>query len=169
MKIGFLAPSAFTALFAVGFALAQQAPPPRPHFGPGGPPRDLETRLTQHLGLTAVQQNAVHTIIAERQVATKGMREQMHTLHTALTAAIKAGNESQIEKANLEVETLHQQQTTIHAKSIAKIYAALTPAQQAKVGAHLEMLMDRGGPGPRGRMGPPPQGQARPAPPAQQQ
>jgi Spy/CpxP family protein refolding chaperone len=169
MKTGFLALSLLTA----GLALAQQAPAQRPHFGPGGPDGpngNLETRLTQRLGLTAEQQNKVHTVLAERQVMTKGMMTQMQTAHTALTAAIKTGDESQIDKASQEVASLHQQQTAIHAKSVAKIYAALTPAQQAKVGPHLEMLMGAdgprpGGPGPRHRMAPPPQGQA---PPAQQ-
>jgi Spy/CpxP family protein refolding chaperone len=171
MKTAFLTLSLMTA----GFAFAQQAPAPRPHFGPGGPggPHgDLEARLTQRLGLTAEQQNKVHTVLAERQVVSKGMMTQMQQAHAAMTAAIKSGDESQIDKANQELASLHQQQSAIHAKGVAKIYAALTPAQQAKVGPHLEMLMGGdgfgpGGPGPRRRMGPPPQG--KPAAPAQQQ
>jgi Spy/CpxP family protein refolding chaperone len=118
--------------------------------------------LTQALGLSAEQQNKLHTVLLDRQVQTKGMAEQMRTLHTSLAAAVKSGDESLIDKASLDIANLHQQQTAIHAKSVAKIYAALTPAQKTKVGANLEMLMGPAGPGPRRRNRP------QPSPPAQQ-
>jgi Spy/CpxP family protein refolding chaperone len=151
-----------------GFLAAQQGTQPgvpaRRNFGPGpgGPERNLEQRLTQRLSLTAEQQNKVHTILAERDVIAKGSREQAQALNTSLTAAVKAGNEDQIDRISQDIANLHQKQVALHGKSMAKIYAALSPAQQAKVGPNLEMLMGRGFPGPGQRPGPggPPKGAA---------
>ncbi|MGD1097788.1 MAG: Spy/CpxP family protein refolding chaperone [Bryobacteraceae bacterium] len=161
-------------LFAVGasFLAAQQTTAPtRPDWGRrGGAPPSFEQRLTQRLGLTAEQQNSIHTIIAEREVILRGNREQMQTLNKSLTAAIKTGNTSEIDSLSQQMASLHQQQIAQHSKSVAKMYAALTAEQQAKVGANLEMLrgpgefMPRPGPG-RGPGGPRPGG---PAPPAAQ-
>jgi len=162
-------------LFAVGasFLAAQQptAPPARPEWGRhGGAPLSFEQRLTQKLGLTAEQQNSIHTIIAEREVILRGNREQTQTLNKSLTAAIKTGNTGEIDSLSQQMATLHQAQIAQHSKSVAKMYAALTPAQQAKVGTNLEMLRGPGEFGPRpgqgrGPGGPRPGG---PAPPAAQ-
>jgi Spy/CpxP family protein refolding chaperone len=160
-------------LFAVGasFLAAQQTTtaPTRPDWGRrGGPPLSFEQRLTQKLGLTAEQQNTVHTIIAEREVILRGNRQQTETLNKSLTAAIKAGNTTEIDSLSQQMATLHQAQIAQHSKSVAKMYAALTPAQQAKVGTNLEMLRGGFGPGPRrGPGGPPPGAPGAQAPPAQ--
>ena len=118
----------------------------------------MEQRLTARLGLTAEQQNKVHTILAERDVVAKGSGEQMQALNTSMTAAIKAGSEDQIDRISQDMANLHQKEVSLHGKTMAKIYAALTPAQQTKVGPDLEMLMGRGfpGPGPRPGTGAPP-------------
>jgi Spy/CpxP family protein refolding chaperone len=105
----------------------------------------FEQRLTRNLGLTAVQQNLVHTALAERAVVGKGTTQQIRTLHGSLITAIKAANESQIDQISTQLETLRQQDTALRAKTISKIYGSLTPAQQAKAGPNLELLM--GGPG----------------------
>jgi len=146
----YLALSLITAVSLL--AQPPQGAGPRGHFGPppdgtgpGGP--NLEYRLTRSLSLTAEQQNKVHTAIEESHVQTKGMMEQMQNLHKALAAAVKSGDESQIEKASTDIANLHQQQTSIHGKTMAKVYAALTADQKTKVGPNLEMLM---GPGVRG-------------------
>src|SRR5262249_11128517 len=146
-------------LLAAG-ALLAQPPGPRPRFGgPGGRggPHDFATRLSPHLGLTAAQQNKVHTIMAESRVATKGSHEPTPSLNASLKDAIKAGDEMTIEKITQEMGALHQQQTANHAKTMAKIYATLTPDQRTKVGPNLEMLL--GGPVGGRRLGPAPQQQ----------
>jgi Spy/CpxP family protein refolding chaperone len=144
------------SLLAAGLAVAQP-PAGRRGFGPGGAPggapRDFETRLTQRLGLSATQQNTVHTVMAESKLSMQNMHQQMQTAHSALTEAIKSGDETRIEKAAQDMGNLHQQQTAIHAKSMAKIYATLTPDQKTKAGANLEMLM--GGPMGGHRLAPP--------------
>src|SRR5579883_62438 len=149
--------SIILSLLAAGIMVAQP-PAPKPRFGrgPGGPPRDFETRLAQNLNLTAEQQNKVHTVMAESRLSMQGVHQQMQTAQAALTEAIKSGDETQIDKASQNVANLHQQQTAIHAKATAKIYSALTADQKAKVGPNLELLM--GGPagGRRPGMPPPP-------------
>ena len=148
------------SLLAAGL-LSAQPPAPRPRFGPGQNgqhPRGLEERLTQNLGLSAEQQNKVHTILAESQLS-QPTRQQMETLRQSLNDAIKAGDEVQIDKITQEMGAMHQQQTALHAKTSAKIYALLTPDQKTKVGANLEMLMGPPMGGPRARMQPPQQQQ----------
>ena len=120
----------------------------------------FEQHLTKALTLSATQQNTVHTVLAERHVATKGFPQQMQSLHSQMVAAIKSGNSSQIESITQQMGSLHQQEQTAHATAISKIYQSLTPEQKTKVGQNLEMLMRGGfggpgfGPGRRG--GPPP-------------
>ena len=150
--------SIILSLLAAGMLVAQPPAPPagqRPHMmgrGPGGP-RDFETRLTQNLGLSAEQQNKVHTIMAESRLSTQGTHQQMQTAQAALTDAIKAGDETRIDKASQDIANLQQQQTAMHARSMAKIYATLTADQKTKVGPNLELL--RGGPAGGRRPGPP--------------
>lgn len=112
-----------------------------------GPRRDFESRLAQNLGLSAEQQNKIHGILAESRL-NQPDREQMRSLQASLTDAIKAGDEVKIDQITQQMGTFHQQQQAVHAKTIAKIYATLTPDQKTKAGQNLEMLM--GGPGGRG-------------------
>jgi Spy/CpxP family protein refolding chaperone len=155
MKIGSIALS----LLAAGLVVAQ-SPAPHPRMGPagGGPGgRNFEQRLATDLGLSAEQQNKVHTTLAESNLAVQGSHQKMQDLHTALSAAIKSGNEGEIDRISQEMATLHQQQTAARAKSVAKIYSILTADQKAKVGENLQMLMGGpglGGPNPRMRQRP---------------
>jgi len=150
-------------------------PPPPPHGrGPGGPFGPLsERRLTQQLGLTAEQQNKVHTVLEESKVLQQGMGQKESDARTRLAAAVRSGDESQIDSVSTELSQVHQQRTAAQAKAWAKIYATLTPAQKTRVDGELNRAMGLpGGPGPgpggRGpRRGPPPGG-APPAPPTQQ-
>jgi Spy/CpxP family protein refolding chaperone len=160
MKTCFLALS----LLGASLASAQQsasttpAPAPRPHGRPNGNfEQTFEQHLATRLGLNATQQNALHTALMESRTQRQGMDQQRQTLHTSMTAAIKAGNTGQIEALSQQLGALHQQEMAIHANTAAKVYATLTPAQQTKVGAHPEMLGGPGGagfgPGPGPRMG----------------
>ena len=119
--------------------------------GTQDPDQRFEQRLTTRLGLSAPQQNIVHTSRQESRTLSTGLNEQMRTLRTSLHAAMKAGDEGQIDQISQQIATVHQQQTAIHSKMVAKIYASLTPDQKTKVGEHLEMLGGEAGHGPRGR------------------
>ena|ERR1700735_4217709 len=155
------------SLFAAGLVCAQSTPQAAPAGpghgrGPHGNPDDMfEARLTRHLSLSASQQNAVHTVLAERRVTTSAIGPQLRTLHTQMVTAVKNGDEAGMEKITTEMSTLHQQEEVAHAKAASKIYASLTADQKAKIGNHLEMLMEHGSPGFGGRGfgrhgGPPP-------------
>lgn len=174
------------SLLISGLAFAQTTPEsPRQgrQFGrrmgqPGTPEQAqqrFEQRLAQHLSLSATQQNKVHTVLADSNVQSNGLNEKMHSLHATLDTAIKNGDEAQIDKLSTDIANLHQQQTAIHSKTIARIYSTLTADQKTMVGDRLEMLSGRGpglgfGPppgGPRGRGPGGPNGQRRPAAPIQ--
>jgi Spy/CpxP family protein refolding chaperone len=155
MKVSHIALSLITAA-AITLAQPPQGQGPR-HFG-----GDMETRLTRHFGLNAAQQNTLHTALEEERTQTKGMMQQMHTLHQSLAAAVKAGNSGQIDSVTQQISTLEQQRSSIHAKQMIKVYSTLTAEQQAKAGPNLEMLLGPGmhpmGRGPRpGRPTTPPQ------------
>lgn len=112
----------------------------------------FEQHLTERLGLSASQVSVVHAARVEARTNSQSLNEQMRSLHTQLNAAVKAGDEGQIDAISSNIATIHQQQTSINAKATAKIYAALTADQKTKVGDHLEML--EGGGGGRGFGGP---------------
>jgi hypothetical protein len=149
-----------------GLALAQTATTPAPATGtltrgrgPGrdfgrGPGRGLdvfgpnaEARLTKQLGLDATQQNTLHTAILGAQVQRKGLNEKASSLQTQLATAVKAGNESSIESISQDLSGLHEQQTSIHAKTLSSLYNSLNATQKAKA----EPMLNRelGVPGPR--------------------
>lgn len=146
--------------------------------GPGGSifAPNAEARITKQFSLNASQQNTLHQALASAQVQTQGMREKESTLRAQLGTAVKGGDESGIDRNATDIETLHQQQTSIRAKTLSTIYNSLTPAQKAK----FEPMMDRelGLPGPgRGRGAGPgtsgtsprgPRGTQQPAPAPQQ-
>jgi len=129
-------------------AVAQQAQT-RQSNGQGE--QRFEQHLTQRLGLSADQQSRLHTALVESRTLSQGMNQQMRTLQTSLHAAIKAGDEGQIDTITRDIAGVHQQQTAITAKATAKIYSTLTAEQKTKVGEHLDMLTGGGGGGPRGR------------------
>jgi hypothetical protein len=149
------------SLCLASLAVAQTAPRPRGRGpgGPGGPGGGLfgpnaETRLTRQLGLDATQQNTLHTALLSAQVQQQGMREKMTGLQTQLAAAVKTGDEGTIDRVSQDIATLRQQQTSIQAKTISKLYTSLRADQKTR----LEPLVNRemgvpGQPGPRGRGG----------------
>jgi len=165
MKIGTML---LAAALAGGALYAQDQPRPRQRFqpgeqGPGGPggfgggPMS-ERWLSPTLTLSAEQSNKIHTIFAESNVSRSADMEKMQALHKSLTEAVKAGNEAQIDSITRDMSAMHQQQQATHAKTIAKVYATLTPEQQAKIAPEIERAIGGGGPGPgpMRRGGPPP-------------
>lgn len=143
------------SLFTAAAMWAQSPQPPARRGGPGGRgPWNLETRLTNRLGLNATQQNTLHTALEEERTQTKGMMQQRHTLQQSLAAAVKSGNSDQIDSITQQMSSLDQQREAIHAKEMVKVYSALTADQKTKVGTNLEMLMGPGMGGPGMGMGP---------------
>ena len=143
-----LAPAAIALMMAT--ALSAQPP-----AGRRDPSQRLENMLTRALTLNATQQGQVHTILADAQVQSQGLRDQLKPLRSSLIGAIKANDNAQIESLQQQISPLQQQLDTIRSKAAAQIYAVLTPDQQAKVGNAIGMLMGSGF-GPRLRPGGPP-------------
>lgn len=149
--------SVLLSVCLAGMVCAQQPGSPGPRFR-GRPDADRlggpmsERRLTNQLGLDAMQQNKVHTVIEEARVAQQGMQQKMSDLRTQLAAAVKSGNEPNIDRVSQDIAGLQQQQTSIHAKALAKIYGSLNTDQQAR----FERMMGRdlGAPGLRRGFGP---------------
>ena len=129
-------------------------PPPGPGLGPGpgGPgmgPGLNENRLNRALNLNATQQNQIHTAFQEAQVLMKGVPEKTAELNKQLSAAIKSGNEGEIDRITQDLARQHQMELAVRSKTLAKVYGALTPEQKAM----LDQEIDRGpgmgrGPGP---------------------
>jgi hypothetical protein len=172
------------SMFVAGMALAQTTtqqptqgttPGPRgrggpggpggPGFGRGGPGRGLdlfgpkaEERLTKQFSLNPTQQNTLHTALASAKVQQQGMREKETTLRTQLGTSVKGGDEGGIDRASADIETLHQQQTSIHAKTLSTIYASLDTTQKAKflpmMNRELGVPGPHPGPGAQGGRGP---------------
>src|SRR5262249_57200936 len=92
---------------------------PQRRFGPGGPGgpllggRNVERRLTQHLGLNATQQNTLHTALQEQQVLSKGLADQTTNLRTQLAAAVRAGDEAKIDQITRDMSQVNQQRSAI--------------------------------------------------------
>lgn len=192
MTMRFLAVS----ICAAGLAFAQTATPPAPTTGtnptqgprgrgPGrGPGRGsgggfrgldvlgprAEERLTKQLSLNATQQNTLHTAILSAQVQRKGLNEQSRSLQAQLATAVKGGNESAIDSITRELSSLHQQETSVHAKTLATLYGSLSAEQKVKIEPALNRELGVPGPRPAGR-GPGGRGprQSTPVPPAAQQ
>ena len=143
-------PAAIAVL--VGAALLAQPP-----AGRRDPGQRLENMLTRSLGLDATQQGKVHTILADAQLSSQTLRDQLKPLRTSLLAAIKANDTAQIEALHQQISPLQQQLDVIHSKASAQIYASLSPDQKTKVGNAIGMLMGGGfGPGPGMHRGGPP-------------
>ena len=134
----------------MGTALLAQPP-----AGPHNRGQRLENMLTKTLALNATQQGQVHTILANAQVQSAAIRDQLKPLRTSLIAAIKTNNSAEIEALHQQISPLQQQLDVIHSMAAAQIYAALSPDQQTKVGNALGMLMG-GGFGPAMHRGGPP-------------
>jgi Spy/CpxP family protein refolding chaperone len=143
-------PAAITLM--MGTALVAQPP-----AGMHDPGQRLENMLTRTLSLNATQQGQVHTILANAQVQSQTIHDQLKPLHTSLIAAIKTNNSAQIEALHQQISPLQQQLDVIHSMAAAQIYADLSSDQQTKVGNGIAMLMGGGfGPGMH-RGGPPKQ------------
>ena len=120
----------------VGVLCAQQpARGPGARFGGGrlgaGGPMS-ERRLANQLSLDSVQLNKVHAAIEEARVAQQGLDQKMFDLRSQLATAIKSANEGNIDRVSQDIANVHQQQTSIHAKLLARIYASLNAQQQAQ-------------------------------------
>jgi Spy/CpxP family protein refolding chaperone len=106
----------------------------------GAPGRQLQ-RLTQNLNLTADQQAQARTILQNSFQQNRPLATQRRDARQAMTAAVKSGNEQQIDQAAQQSAQLRTQMAAARAKTAAKLYAILTPDQKAKVGENVNSML----------------------------
>src|SRR5262249_51240433 len=123
------------ATLASGVLFAQdQTAPPRKHARPGnaqamrqrGAPLS-ERWVNQNLTLSAEQSNKIHSIFAELRTNRQADFQKQMDLHKSMAAAVKSGNEAQIDSVSRDLASMRQQQHAAHVKAIAKVYQTLTP------------------------------------------
>ena len=136
-------PLAFTAV-AIAGTLAAQTPATPPAGGastygraqtgqrPGRPGDFFVQRLTRELGLTPDQQMKVRQIFADTRKNAEALNPKMGEQHAALSAAIKANNDAEIDRILHDNCGMIADVKAMHAKAMAKVYQLLTPAQKTK-------------------------------------
>jgi len=92
--------------------------------------RDL--RVAAGLNLTADQEAKIRAAFDEAAFR-KGMVSQGRDLRNQLAAAVKAGDEAMIDQTSVALGKLLQEQIAVQAKTVAKVYAVLTPEQKTKL------------------------------------
>jgi Spy/CpxP family protein refolding chaperone len=89
-------------------------------------------RLTKRLDLTADQQARAKAIFADSRQQSKALAPRLREERSALKAAIQSDSESQIDLITAKNAQLTAQIEAVHVKAMAKVYAMLTPDQQAR-------------------------------------
>ncbi len=123
--------------FTVGLMAAQtySGNDIRQHMGPGAAAmlgmRDL--RVAANLNLTPEQQDKIRAAFDEAAAFRKGMVERGSELRGQLAAAVKAGDEAQIDKISQDLGQFLQHQIAFQAKTVAKVYGTLTAEQRGKL------------------------------------
>jgi Spy/CpxP family protein refolding chaperone len=132
-------PMTVLSIFAAGALMAQtpapkaapQAKAPGEHAR-GAHREGFMRRMTARLGLTQDQQNQIQAIFKESREHNKDVMAKVKEEHMALREAIKSGSERDIDQITHRNAELNAKVAAMHAKTMAKVYAVLTPDQKAK-------------------------------------
>ena len=98
-------------------------------------------RLTARYNLTPDQQTQVRAILKESREHNKALATQFREERMALVNAIKSDSLGQIDRITKQNVDMNTQMAANHMKTVARIYAILTPDQKAKFDARLDRLM----------------------------
>lgn len=126
------------ALSAGAFAATQAAPQHRHGFR-----ARMFSRMAQELNLNDTQKQFAHDLFKQSREQAKPIVDQLRAGHDKMAAAVKAGDEQQIDQIAQNQAQLQGQVAAIHAKSMAKFYAQLTPDQKTKADALHERMKGR--------------------------
>jgi protein CpxP len=130
MKIPIALLSVTMAITMAGALMAQKTlPAPAPSVTRSD---RMVQRLTKRLNLTADQQARVKAIFADSSQQAKAFAPQLREERAALKAAVRSDSESQIDQITQKNAQLTAQLEAVHVKTMAKVYATLTPDQKAK-------------------------------------
>ena len=100
--------------------------------GPAARRAHIAQRISTYLNLTADQQAQAKQIMQGARQEAAPLRQQMKQNRQALTSAIKAGNDAQIDQITKAEAPVLGQLAAIRAHAFEKIYAMLTPEQKNK-------------------------------------
>ncbi|HEY1758513.1 MAG TPA: Spy/CpxP family protein refolding chaperone [Bryobacteraceae bacterium] len=143
MKLPMIALTILTA----GVMSAQTTAPQQattPHRAGAARQGQMLQRLTARLNLTPDQQAKAKVILKDSREQTKGLSANFREERKALNAAMKSDSEQQIDQIIQQNANLNSQMEAIHLKTIAKVYAILTPGQKAKFDERLNRDFRRG-------------------------
>ena len=122
---------------AAGMAFAQ-APVTNPPASNNGqtstvrPRARFHQRMMNALNLTDAQKQQAKTIFQQARESAKPVFQELKQNRQALTAAVKADNNSQIRELAAKQGNLRGQLLAIRSGAMAKFYQVLTPEQRAK-------------------------------------
>jgi len=89
-------------------------------------------RMFQELNLTPAQKEHAKAIFQQARVAAKPVRDELRQNREAMTAAVKAANQTQIAQLSAARGKLMGEITATRTGAMAKFYHELTPAQRVK-------------------------------------
>lgn len=98
-------------------------------------------RLTSRLNLTSDQQSQVKEILRNSRSEMKTWAPQFREERMALDAAVKADSLGQIDQIAQQNMNLNSKMEANHLKTVAKIYAILTPDQKVKFDQNFDRMM----------------------------
>jgi Spy/CpxP family protein refolding chaperone len=99
------------------------------------------THLTAGLNLTPDQQKQVRDIFGQSRPQMKALAPKFREERAAMAGAVKSDSENQIDQVAQQQAQLRAQMEAIHAKTLAKFYAILTPDQKAKVDQRMNRML----------------------------
>jgi Spy/CpxP family protein refolding chaperone len=130
------------------------------HGGPRGNFGDfMGRRGAVALDLTEAQKQFAKDLRTQNRERVQAIHQQLQQNRQAMQEAVKANNLSQIQVLANEQGRLHGQMSAIHAESMAKFWAQLTPeqkqkAEEARSKMRERMKNRRGGGAGQGQQGP---------------
>jgi Spy/CpxP family protein refolding chaperone len=123
-----------TVALATGLAVAPVAAQPHGRFGGrGGNFGDMmHGRMGAALNLTEAQKQFARDLRTQNKDRVQALHKQLGENRSAMQEAVKANNVSQIQVLAAKQGELMGQLSAVHAESMAKFWAQLTPEQKQK-------------------------------------
>lgn len=100
-------------------------------------------RVAHQLNLNETQRQYARDLFKQSRAEAKPLVDQLRAGREQMAAAVKAGDETQIDQLAQSQAQLKGQVAAIHAKAKAKFYAQLTPDQKTKADALHERMKSR--------------------------
>jgi Spy/CpxP family protein refolding chaperone len=138
-------PLAFLGILVAGTLAAQQTAQPNQNSSPQPSTHKYSNRtesakrsdyisehLAKELSLTPDQVTKVRAIFAETRQHAEALAPKMREERDALKAAVKTGNDHEIDRIIQQNSQLNADFEAMHVKAMAKVYTLLTPDQKTK-------------------------------------